>query len=132
MDAIVAYLPSPLDRPETQLLCKRKNDLVALKPIDSEPLSALAFKVIHDPHRGPLVFVRVYSGIMQTRTSLINASRGVKERATRLLQVHSQFPSSYSSHSINFANLFFLSFFLIHYMLLAIIFPWHPLLGLCR
>ncbi len=88
LDAIVDYLPSPRDLPPVQ--AERLDDAgpVPRRPIHNDPFLALAFKVLYDPHRGPLVFFRVYSGTAKLRDTLWNVSRGRKERLQRVLQVH--------------------------------------------
>ncbi|EEY54455.1 elongation factor G, putative [Phytophthora infestans T30-4] len=98
LDAVVDYLPSPLDlapfEAHTVVGGKKtrgqaaENKVVQLQPSASEPLCALAFKVQHDRQRGLVVFFRVYSGVLNAKSQLINASRGcTKERLTRLMHV---------------------------------------------
>ncbi|KAI9982890.1 hypothetical protein PInf_006690 [Phytophthora infestans] len=98
LDAVVDYLPSPLDlapfEAHTVVGGKKtrgqaaENKVVQLQPSASEPLCALAFKVQHDRQRGLVVFFRVYSGVLNAKSQLINASRGcTKERLTRLIHV---------------------------------------------
>jgi len=87
LDAVVAYLPSPLDVPPVQGLDPRGN--VVERPCsDAAPLSALAFKLLSDPYIGHLTFLRVYSGVMASGSSVLNATKGVKERIGRLLKMH--------------------------------------------
>ncbi|KAJ9057957.1 Ribosome-releasing factor 2, mitochondrial, variant 2 [Entomophthora muscae] len=88
LDAILAYLPSPLECPLQQAtLASGKQMQVVLDPRGA--LSALAFKVIYDPQRGPMTFVRVYSGTLTARASLINSScEGQRERVLKLLQMY--------------------------------------------
>ncbi|EDQ88083.1 uncharacterized protein MONBRDRAFT_32987 [Monosiga brevicollis MX1] len=86
LDAMADYLPSPLDRPPVELLLE--NEVMTLPAEDQQPLSALAFKVVQDPHRGPIVFARIYSGVLHSRAVLVNSTRQVKERATRVMRIH--------------------------------------------
>ncbi|MCB9749938.1 MAG: elongation factor G [Myxococcales bacterium] len=88
LDAVVAYLPSPLDRPPVAAVRQRDGETIERRPSEDEPLLALAFKVLHDPHRGPLVFFRVYSGVLRLKDALQNVTQGRKERVNRLLQIH--------------------------------------------
>jgi len=88
LDAVLDYLPSPLDLPPVVAVRKHdKHEVVRLPAID-QPLLALAFKVLHDPHRGPLVFFRVYSGALRVKDGIQNCTQDRKERVTKLLQVH--------------------------------------------
>ncbi|MCA9655787.1 MAG: elongation factor G [Myxococcales bacterium] len=93
LDAIVDYLPSPRDLPpvDAELLDKDglpSGQTVPRRPIHGDPFLALAFKVIFDPHRGPLVFFRVYSGTAKLKQALWNSTRARKERLQRVLQIH--------------------------------------------
>lgn len=88
LDAIIRYLPSPLDveavvgtNPETAEECERKVDA-------KEPFSALAFKIATDPFVGRIAFFRVYSGSLESGSYVLNASTGKKERISRILQMH--------------------------------------------
>lgn len=88
LDAVVAYLPSPLDiaamkgiDPDTEEEVERHSD-------DSEPFSALAFKVMTDPYVGKLTFFRVYSGTLQAGSYVQNSTKGKRERVGRILQMH--------------------------------------------
>ncbi|KAJ3046229.1 Ribosome-releasing factor 2, mitochondrial [Rhizophlyctis rosea] len=86
LDAVVDFLPSPADiQPPEAVTSDGKAVTVKL---DDKNLCALAFKVTHDPQRGPLVFVRVYSGSLQSRATLFNSSRDVNERANKVLQMY--------------------------------------------
>jgi elongation factor G len=87
LDAVVAYLPSPLDVPPVQGL-DAKGNVVERPCSDEAPLSALAFKLLSDPFIGHLTFLRVYSGVMTTGSSVLNATKGVKERIGRILKMH--------------------------------------------
>ncbi|MFV0428120.1 MAG: elongation factor G [Arachnia sp.] len=89
LDAIVDYLPSPLDVPAIEGF-KPGDETIDLvrKPSDEEPLAVLAFKVAADPHLGKLTFVRVYSGVLNTGTQVLNSTKGRKERIGKIYQMH--------------------------------------------
>ncbi|CAG8459592.1 952_t:CDS:2 [Acaulospora morrowiae] len=87
MDAVVEYLPSPLDCPPT-LATLPNNQLVKITLGGNERLCALAFKVTHDSKRGPMTFVRVYSGKLDNRMALYNTNTRKKERVNKLLQMY--------------------------------------------
>jgi elongation factor G len=87
LDAVVDYLPSPLDIPPVKGL-NPKGDLVERPVADDAPLAALAFKLLTDPYVGQLTFLRIYSGVLKSGGAVLNASRGVKERIGRLLKMH--------------------------------------------
>jgi elongation factor G len=89
LDAVVDYLPSPLDIPATPGTDFKPEEPVTRKASDDEPLSVLAFKIMDDPFVGSLTFCRLYSGKMETGMSLLNSSRDKKERVGRMLQMHS-------------------------------------------
>ncbi|MBT3293087.1 elongation factor G [Candidatus Peregrinibacteria bacterium] len=88
LDAVVAYLPSPLDVPPTTGINPKTDEEVIRKPDDSEPLSGLAFKVATDPFVGKLTFFRVYSGVLKSGSYVINSRSGKKERIGRLVKMH--------------------------------------------
>jgi elongation factor G len=87
LDAVVDYLPSPMDVPPVQGE-DAKGNVVERPPSDDAPLAALAFKLLSDPFIGHLTFLRVYSGVLATGSSVLNATKGVKERVGRLLKMH--------------------------------------------
>ncbi|MBK7401617.1 MAG: elongation factor G [Myxococcales bacterium] len=89
LDAVVEYLPSPLDLPAIEGINpdKPSGDPVERKADDDQPFSALAFKIINDPH-GNLTFFRVYSGRLDSGTMVMNSTRGKRERIGRILQMH--------------------------------------------
>ena len=87
LDGVIDYLPSPLDIPSVEGLLDDK--VVARKVSDNEPFTALAFKVATDPYVGTLTFFRVYSGVFESGKVIFNPRKGVRERITRLLQMHS-------------------------------------------
>jgi len=88
LDLVVDYLPSPMDIGSVWGTHPKTGDEIERKPADSEPLSALAFKVATDPFVGKLIFVRVYSGKLTAGSYILNASTGNKERVGRLLRMH--------------------------------------------
>ena len=88
LDAIVDFLPSPLDRPEVSGLTKEGEAGETRSPDDEEPFSALAFKILADPFAGRLAFLRVYSGTLQAGKTVLNVNTGKRERINRLLLMH--------------------------------------------
>jgi elongation factor G len=88
LDAIVLYLPSPLDKPPVKGIGTDNGNAAERKPSDDEPFCGLAFKVAVDPFVGKLTYVRVYSGVVESGSYIYNASRNVKERVGRLLLLH--------------------------------------------
>jgi len=87
LDAVVDYMPSPLDVPPVQGL-DTKGNVVERPAADDAPLAALAFKLLSDPFIGHLTFLRVYSGVLASGSNVLNASKGAKERIGRLLKMH--------------------------------------------
>ncbi|MBU5669678.1 elongation factor G [Peptoniphilus sp. MSJ-1] len=87
LDAIIDYLPSPLDIPAITGTDLDGNE-VERHPSDDEPFSALAFKIVTDPYVGKLAYFRVYSGILEAGSYVMNASKGKRERIGRILQMH--------------------------------------------
>ena len=88
LDAIVDYLPSPLDVPPVVGHHPRTHAVEERKPYDAEPFSALVFKIMSDPYVGSLAFFRVYSGKARIGSSLFNPTKNEEERLTRLLEMH--------------------------------------------
>ena len=88
LDAVVDYLPSPLDVGETHGKNPNNGQEVTRKPDDKEPFSALAFKIMADPFVGQLTFIRVYSGHLKTGDSVLNVRTGKTERIGRLMKMH--------------------------------------------
>jgi elongation factor G len=88
IDAVIAYMPSPLDIPAITGQDVDNGEVMERHPEDNEPMSALAFKIATDPFVGRLCFTRVYSGIMKTGTYVLNANKGKKERIGRLVKMH--------------------------------------------
>ena len=88
LDAIVDYMPSPLDVPPIKGIDPRTDEEVLRHASDDEPFSALAFKIMTDPYVGRLCFFRVYSGVAQVGTTVYNATKGTRERLGRIVQMH--------------------------------------------
>ena len=89
IDAIVKYLPSPLDMPAIEGVNPKNEEKETRKADVSEPFAALAFKIATDPYIGKLTFIKVYSGELKAGESLYNVTSGKKERAAKILQMHS-------------------------------------------
>jgi len=87
LDAVVDYLPSPVDIPPVKGLNDRDKETFR-KAADDEPFAALAFKIMTDPYVGQLTFLRVYSGVLTSGDTIYNAAKGKKERIGRILQMH--------------------------------------------
>jgi len=89
LDAVTRYLPSPLD---VQAIVGHKQGdetvEISRKPDNKEPFSALAFKIMSDPHLGKLTFIRVYSGVLETGTQVLNSTKDRKERIGKIYQMH--------------------------------------------
>jgi len=91
LDAVVDYMPSPLDVPPVQGVADDAAEtVITRKADDKEPFSALAFKIATDPFVGQLVFFRIYSGVLKAGDSVYNPVKGKKERIGRVLQMHSK------------------------------------------
>lgn len=88
LDAVVNWMPSPLDRGEIKGINVDTNAEMMLEPKDDAPLAALAFKIMTDPYVGRLTFVRVYSGTLSKGVSLMNTTKGKRERLSRVLEMH--------------------------------------------
>jgi elongation factor G len=92
LDAVVDFLPSPLDIPPVEGLNPRSKDAdgatIQRSASDEQPFAALAFKIMTDPFVGQLTFFRVYSGVLQSGSSVVNATKGKTERIGRLLKMH--------------------------------------------
>ncbi|HEY0849473.1 MAG TPA: elongation factor G [Bradyrhizobium sp.] len=87
LDAVVDYLPSPVDVPAIKGLDDKGNEVVR-KADDKEPLALLAFKIMDDPFVGTITFCRIYSGILQSGSGVVNSTREKKERIGRMLLMH--------------------------------------------
>jgi len=88
LDAVIDYLPSPLDIPPVQGINPETKELEERKPADDAPFAALAFKIMSHQHVGQLVFLRVYSGTLEAGSGVYNSTRDKKERIGRLLRMH--------------------------------------------
>jgi len=88
LDAVIYYLPSPVDVDAVPGINPDTDAEDSRKPSDTEPFSALAFKLMNDPHVGNLTFFRVYSGTLTKGSYIYNATKGKKERVSRILQMH--------------------------------------------
>jgi elongation factor G len=88
LDAVIDYLPSPLDVPPVHGIDPKKHEDVERTPSDDEPFTALAFKVMSDPYVGKLTYFRVYSGKVKAGQRVLNVSNGKTERIGRILQMH--------------------------------------------
>jgi len=88
LDAIVDYLPSPVDIPAVKGIDPRTGEEITREASDDAPLAALAFKIVADPYVGRLAYIRVYSGVLRNGDTVYNATKGEKERIGRLLRMH--------------------------------------------
>jgi elongation factor G len=88
LDAVIDFLPSPLDIPPVQGLNPETREIEERKAADDEPFAALAFKIMNDQHVGQLVFLRVYSGSLESGSAVYNSTKFKKERVGRLLRMH--------------------------------------------
>lgn len=88
LDAVVDYLPSPLDIPPTKGHDPKTDEEIFRNPDDNEPFAALAFKIASDPYVGQLAFFRVYSGTLESGSYVYNATKGKKERVSRIVRMH--------------------------------------------
>ena len=89
LDAVVDYLPSPLDVPAIKGIDVKTEEETSRKSDDTEPFAALAFKVMNDPFVGSLTFVRIYSGVLEGGSSVLNSVKDNRERIGRMLLMHS-------------------------------------------
>jgi elongation factor G len=88
LDAVVDYLPSPVDLPPVEGVHPRTGDAVQRDPDDAAPFAALAFKIMTDPHVGKLIYFRAYSGLLEKGSAVLNTRTGNKERIGRILEMH--------------------------------------------
>ncbi|MCL2678803.1 MAG: elongation factor G [Dehalococcoidia bacterium] len=88
LDAVVDYLPSPLDKPDAKATDVKTGDVVTCPTSDDAHMAVLAFKIVSDPFVGRLVYLRVYSGTITAGSTILNSTRGNKERVGRLLLMH--------------------------------------------
>lgn len=88
MDAVIRYLPSPLDAPPVEGINPKTEEKEDRKPVDDKRMAALAFKIATDPYVGRIAYFRIYSGTLEAGSYVHNASTGKKERISRILQMH--------------------------------------------
>lgn len=88
LDAVVQWMPSPLDRGNIQAHDLSTDQDITLTPDDDQPLAALAFKIMTDPYVGRLTYIRIYSGTLVKGTPILNTTKGEEERISRLLEMH--------------------------------------------
>ena len=89
LDAVIDYLPSPADVPAVKAIDPKNDDVeIELPAEDSAPLSALVFKIVTDPYVGRLAYVRIYSGVLSQGQTVVNSTKGKKERIGRLIRMH--------------------------------------------
>ena len=89
LDAVVRYLPSPLDVDAIEgHAVGHEDQVIERKPSEAEPFSALAFKIMSDPHLGKLTYIRVYSGALEAGTQVLNSTKGKKERIGKIYKMH--------------------------------------------
>jgi elongation factor G len=88
LDAVVNWMPSPLDRGIIKGHAIDSDEPIEIAPSDESPFSALAFKVMTDPYVGRLTFIRIYSGVLNKGTTLLNTTKDKRERVSRLLEMH--------------------------------------------
>jgi len=88
LDAIVDYMPSPVDIPAMKGIDPKTDEEVERRPSDDEPFSALAFKIMTDPFVGKLTFARVYSGSISSGSTVMNSTKGKRERLARIVLMH--------------------------------------------
>lgn len=88
LDAVVNWMPSPLDRGNIKAHDLNTDEEILLTPDDDQPLAALAFKIMTDPYVGRLTYIRIYSGTLVKGTPLLNTTKGEEERVSRLLEMH--------------------------------------------
>src|SRR5215470_3274005 len=109
LDAVVDYLPSPADREAFEVIDVKTDQPTVRRPLDTEPLSMLAFKIMDDPHVGSITFCRVYSGTVKSGTALANTTRSKKERVGRMYLMHAdereQIEEAYAGDIIALAGL---------------------------
>src|SRR5436190_5919099 len=109
LDAVVDYLPSPADREAFEAIDIKTGEPAVRRPLDSDPLSMLAFKIMDDPHVGSITFCRVYSGTVKSGMALANTTRDRKERVGRMYLMHAdereQIDEAYAGDIIALAGL---------------------------
>jgi elongation factor G len=109
LDAVVDYLPSPADREAFEAIDVKTGQPAVRRPLDSDPMSMLAFKIMDDPHVGSITFCRVYSGTVKSGMALTNTTRDKKERVGRMYLMHAndreQIEEAYAGDIIALAGL---------------------------
>src|SRR5262245_1223370 len=109
LDAVVDYLPSPADRESFEVIDVKTDEPTIRKPLDTDPLSMLAFKIMDDPHVGSITFCRVYSGRVESGQAVTNTTRDRKERVGRMYLMHAddreQISEAYAGDIIALAGL---------------------------
>jgi elongation factor G len=90
LDAVIDYLPSPLDRPAISGVDVKTDEVVTRSPSFDEPPPALVFKIVTDPYVGRLAYIRVYSGIVESGKTLLNVTKGKRERIGRLMRIYAE------------------------------------------
>ncbi len=88
LDAVVDYLPSPLDVPPVEGTDPSTDETILRRASDEQPFAALAFKIMSDPFVGHVTYIRVYSGVLKSGSYVVNSGKGTRERISRLLQMH--------------------------------------------
>ncbi len=88
LDAVIDYLPSPLDIPPVEGSDPKTDEVLIRKPDDDEPLSGLVFKIVTDPYVGRLAYIRIYSGEIEQGSTVSNSSKGKRERIGRLIRMY--------------------------------------------
>jgi elongation factor G len=88
LDAVVDYLPSPLDIPPVEGIDPKSEEVISRSPDDEEPLSALVFKIVTDPYVGRLAYIRIYSGVIEQGTTVFNPGKNKRERIGRLIRMY--------------------------------------------
>jgi len=88
LDAVVDYLPSPLDVPPVEGTDPATDETILRRAADDQPFAALAFKIMSDPFVGHVTYIRVYSGVLKSGSYVMNSGKGARERISRLLQMH--------------------------------------------
>lgn len=91
LDAVINWMPSPVDRGGVKGISLKKtnyNEPIVIPPEDNAPLAALAFKIVADPYVGRLTYIRIYSGTLEKGVTLYNSTKDIKERVSRLLEMH--------------------------------------------
>ncbi len=109
LDGVVDFLPSPLEVPPTKGMDLKGIEELERRPDDSEPFSALAFKIMSDPHKGKLTYARIYSGKLNKGSAVLNSTKDRKERVGRILQMHANHeedkPAAFSGDIVAFVGL---------------------------